>query len=128
MRTQGQYPDVSGEPVAKPAGRRRSEDARGAVDLLPARKDGGADTLVARALEEHAGLLDRFSHDVRGVLGAADGYAQLLELRLAGPLSVAQELDIARIRALLHAATQLVTDVVHSTQEKVRMETRRRAG
>jgi signal transduction histidine kinase len=123
MRTQGQYPEPSGAPVPKPVRLRRSEGVRGATDIMPARTDGSGEVL-----EEHVRMLDRFSHDVRGALGAADGYAQLLELRLAGPLSEAQEVDIARIRALLHAATQLVTAVVHSTQEKVRMETRRRAG
>jgi signal transduction histidine kinase len=89
----------------------RAESAR--EPTQPPRPDA-PERLSARDSQEHAALIDQLGHDVRGVLGAADGFAQLLELRLAGPLSAEQERDIARIRALLRTATDLVDDIVHA--------------
>jgi signal transduction histidine kinase len=67
---------------------------------------------VVRASESRAALLRGVTHDVKNPLGAANGYAQLLEEGIVGPLDDAQVKMIGRIRHLLGTSIQTVTDLV----------------
>lgn len=68
----------------------------------------GADT--------RARLIRGFSHDVKNPLGAADGYAQMLEDGMFGPLNEDQQRGIGRIRRSLHAALELVEELADLTR------------
>jgi signal transduction histidine kinase len=52
------------------------------------------------------------THDVKNPLGAANGYAQLLEEGIVGPLDDAQVKMVGRIRHLLGVSIQTVTDLL----------------
>jgi PAS domain S-box-containing protein len=80
--------------------------------LLDVTRRKRAEQELARLTEGRARLLRGFSHDMKNPLGAADGLAQLLELGELGPLT-AQQLDvIARIRASIQVALDLIDDVL----------------
>jgi signal transduction histidine kinase len=67
---------------------------------------------LARVLESQHRLMRGFGHDIRNMLNAADGYAQLLEKKLYGRLTGEQHQSIERIRGLLGSAGALVSDVI----------------
>ena len=67
---------------------------------------------VVRASESRAALLRGVTHDVKNPLGAANGYAQLLEEGVVGPLEPAQVNMVRRIRHLLGTSIQTVTDLL----------------
>jgi signal transduction histidine kinase len=52
------------------------------------------------------------THDVKNPLGAASGYAQLLEEGIVGPLAPQQTEMVRRIRHLLTTSIQTVTDLL----------------
>jgi signal transduction histidine kinase len=62
--------------------------------------------------ESRARLMRGFSHDVKNPLNAADGYAQLLQDELLGPLTPDQSRGVQRQRAALQAAVGLIDDLV----------------
>lgn len=78
--------------------------------------------LLARAVEQrrevqHAAkarerLVRGFSHDLKNPLGAADGYAALLEEGIHGALAPEQREHVQRIRGLVRRALDIVDDVV----------------
>jgi signal transduction histidine kinase len=67
---------------------------------------------VVRAAEARSALLRGVTHDVKNPLGAAAGYAQLLEESVVGPLTDAQLGMVRRIRRLVHMSVQTVTDLL----------------
>jgi len=67
---------------------------------------------VLRAAESRAALLRGVTHDVKNPLGAAAGYAQLLEEGLAGPMEPAQIKMLQKIQRLVQTAVQTVTDLL----------------
>ncbi|MEP6494564.1 MAG: HAMP domain-containing sensor histidine kinase [bacterium] len=67
---------------------------------------------VIRAANARASLLRGVTHDVKNPLGAAAGYAQLLEDGVVGPLSGSQIDMLQRIRRLVNTSVQTVTDLL----------------
>jgi len=57
-------------------------------------------------------LMRGFSHDVKNPIGAADGYMQLLEDEILGPITVKQRTGIERARRSLQAALHLISDLL----------------
>lgn len=64
------------------------------------------------ALEARARLLRGVGHDVKNPLGAADGYAELLEMGLKGELLPEQLAYVAKIRRSIHSALEVIYDLV----------------
>ena len=52
------------------------------------------------------------THDVKNPLGAADGFAQLLELELSGTLLPEQAKLVAGVRRGIHGALAMITDLL----------------
>jgi PAS domain S-box-containing protein len=67
---------------------------------------------VTQAMEARTRLLRGVTHDVKNPLGAADGYAQLLELELRGTLLPEQEKWVAGVRRGIGRALALITDLL----------------
>lgn len=67
---------------------------------------------VVRASEARAALLRGVTHDVKNPLGAAVGYAELLESGIAGALAPEQLKMVRRIQSLVHSAVQTVSDLL----------------
>ena len=65
-----------------------------------------------RAVLARTRLLRGITHDVKNPLGAADAYADLLELGLKGPLPPAQLEFVGKIRQCLRAALGIVGDLL----------------
>ena len=61
-------------------------------------------------------LMRGFSHDVKNPIGAADGYMQLLEDGVLGPVSEKQRTSIERARRSLQAALHLISDLLEIAQ------------
>jgi PAS domain S-box-containing protein len=67
---------------------------------------------VTQATEARTRLLRGVTHDVKNPLGAADGYAQLLELDPSGTLLPEQVKWVAGIRRGIHGALAIITDLL----------------
>ncbi len=67
---------------------------------------------VIRAADARAALLRGVTHDVKNPLGAAAGYAQLLNDGIAGPLTPPQTEMVKRIERLVHTSVRTVTDLL----------------
>jgi signal transduction histidine kinase len=71
---------------------------------------------LARQLEQstelRATLVNGVAHDVKNPLGAAAGYADLLEEGVAGPLNEQQAEMVARFKRLIGTAVQTITELV----------------
>lgn len=67
---------------------------------------------VVRASEARAALLRGVTHDIKNPLGAAAGYAQLIEEGVVGPVSAPQLEMVRRIHRLVFTAVQTVTDLL----------------
>jgi len=67
---------------------------------------------VVEAAEARNALLRGVTHDVKNPLGAAAGYAQLLEESVVGPLTEPQLGMVRRIHRLVRMATQTVSDLL----------------
>ena len=74
-------------------------------------------TARTRAAEDanraKAEFLTTMSHELRTPLNAIDGYAELLEMGLRGPVTPEQEKDLARIRRSQRHLLALVNDVLN---------------
>ena len=64
------------------------------------------------ATEARARLLRGVTHDVKNPLGAADAYAELLELGLRGPLSGEQLEFLAKMRRSIRSALDIIHDLL----------------
>jgi signal transduction histidine kinase len=58
-------------------------------------------------------FLAMMSHELRTPLNAIDGYAELLEMEIRGPLTPAQRNDIGRIRKSQRVLLGLITDILN---------------
>jgi PAS domain S-box-containing protein len=67
---------------------------------------------LERVTESRTHLMRGFSHDVKNPLGAADGYAQLLEDGVLGELSRKQVESIQRIRRSIQTSLHLIHDLL----------------
>ena len=65
-----------------------------------------------RLAESRARLMRGFSHDVKNPLGAADGYAALLEEGIGGELSEEQRESVTRIRRSINTSLRLIHDLL----------------
>ncbi|MBW3656402.1 MAG: PAS domain-containing sensor histidine kinase, partial [Gemmatimonadetes bacterium] len=66
----------------------------------------------ARLQESKARLIRGFGHDVKNPLGAADGYAALLEDGIYGPMPEKQQQAVGRIRRSIGTALGLIRELV----------------
>jgi signal transduction histidine kinase len=76
---------------------------------------------LQRVIESRGRLMRGFSHDLKNPLGAADGYAALLQDGIYGTVSKEQVASIARVRQAIHRALSLIEDL----HELARAETGR---
>ncbi|HST60701.1 MAG TPA: HAMP domain-containing sensor histidine kinase [Longimicrobium sp.] len=67
---------------------------------------------AARMTEARARLLRGVSHDVKNPLGAARGYAELLELELKGPLNADQVRYVKGVRRSIDGALAILGDLL----------------
>lgn len=67
---------------------------------------------LERITESRARLIRGFSHDVKNPLGAADGYAALLEEGVGGALAPQQHESVRRIRRSIHSSLRLIGDLL----------------
>jgi two-component system, NarL family, sensor histidine kinase BarA len=67
---------------------------------------------LERITESRARLMRGFSHDVKNPLGAADGYAQLLEEGILDPLTPRQHESVGRIRRSIRSGLRLIDDLL----------------
>jgi signal transduction histidine kinase len=73
--------------------------------------------------ESRAGLMRGFSHDVKNPLGAADGYLELLENEIMGPVTEKQKASLARARKSIAAALRLIGDLLELARaESIQVE------
>jgi PAS domain S-box-containing protein len=67
---------------------------------------------LERVTESRTRLMRGFSHDVKNPLGAADGYAQLLEDGVLGELSAKQVESVERIRRSIQVSLHLIHELL----------------
>ena len=67
---------------------------------------------LERVTESRARLVRGFSHDLRNPLGAADGFAQVLEQEMLGPLTDPQRRGVERIRKAIGRAVLLIDQLL----------------
>jgi len=67
---------------------------------------------VRRSTESRERLLRGITHDVKNPLGAADGYAELLEMGLRGALTPEQAHLVAGVRRSVHSALDIIGDLL----------------
>jgi signal transduction histidine kinase len=67
---------------------------------------------TARAVEARAHLIRGFTHDVKNPLGAADGYADLLEIGVRGELTDGQAEIIGKIRGSIGTAIEIIDELL----------------
>jgi len=79
------------------------------VRLIEEAREGRRE--LERVMRSRQRLIRGFSHDVKNPLGAAEGYADLLSLGVFGQLSAEQQKSIARIRASIRTALDLIDEL-----------------
>jgi signal transduction histidine kinase len=67
---------------------------------------------LARSIELRATLVRGVTHDIKNPLGAAFGYAELLEDGVAGPMNAQQATMVGRFKRLVGTAQQTVAELV----------------
>jgi len=67
---------------------------------------------VERVVEARARFIRGITHDLKNPLGAADGYAQLLETGMGGEITADQREWIERLRRSIHEALVIIDDVL----------------
>lgn len=67
---------------------------------------------LERVTESRARLMRGFGHDVKNPLGAADGFAELLEEGVLGDLSPQQEDSVRRMRGAIRASLHLIDELL----------------
>jgi signal transduction histidine kinase len=66
---------------------------------------------LERVMTSRSRLMRGFSHDVKNPIGAADGYAELLDEGVYGELNPGQRESIARMRRCMRGALALIDDL-----------------
>jgi signal transduction histidine kinase len=66
---------------------------------------------LQRVMTSRSRLMRGFSHDVKNPIGAADGYAELLDQGIYGELNSRQRDSIARMRRCMRGALALIDDL-----------------
>jgi signal transduction histidine kinase len=66
---------------------------------------------LQRVMTSRSRLMRGFSHDVKNPIGAADGYAALLDEGVYGELNAGQRESIARMRRCMRGALALIEDL-----------------
>jgi signal transduction histidine kinase len=94
---------------------RRSEAER--TELLEREREAREESerrreALERVTESRARLMRGFSHDVKNPLGAADGFLQLLQDGLMGPLDERQLGGVERARRGIESALKLIDDLL----------------
>lgn len=79
------------------------------VRLLDEARSGQA--RLQSVMESRGRLMRGFSHDVKNPLGAADGYAALLQDGIYGAVTNEQAISVARIRQAIQRALSLIEDL-----------------
>ena len=72
----------------------------------------GLERKLERSIELRATLVNGVAHDVKNPLGAAAGYAALLEEGVAGPMNDRQAEMVGRFKRLIETAQQTITELV----------------
>lgn len=87
---------------------------RGVTALAEARRAEAERALAARerAIEARARLLRGVTHDVKNPLGAAHGFAELLEMEVKGPLTPEQARYVLGIRRSIDGALAILADLL----------------
>jgi signal transduction histidine kinase len=67
---------------------------------------------AARATEARTSLLRGITHDVKNPLGAASGYAELLEMEVKAPLAPEQAPLVQGVQRSINAALQIIGDLL----------------
>src|SRR6185503_6658491 len=67
---------------------------------------------LARSVEARSSLIHGVTHDVKNPLGAAKGYAELLEEGIGGPLSSEQVAMVRRVRRLVDVALGTIAELL----------------
>jgi signal transduction histidine kinase/CHASE3 domain sensor protein len=81
---------------------------------------------LERTTESRARLMRGFGHDVKNPLGAAEGYAQLLEEGLTNGLTPRQKESVRKIRSSIRSALRLIDDLLDIARaEAGRLQLRR---
>ena len=75
---------------------------------------------LERTVESRARLIRGFSHDVKNPLGAAEGYAQLLEEGITNGLTPTQKESVGRIRRSIRSALHLIDDLLDIARAEAR--------
>jgi signal transduction histidine kinase len=71
----------------------------------------GGQVRLQRVIESRGRLMRGFSHDVKNPLGAADGYAALLQDGIYGAVTEEQLTSVTRIRGAIQRALSLIGDL-----------------
>ena len=75
---------------------------------------------LERTIESRARLIRGFSHDVKNPLGAAEGYAQLLEEGITNGLTPRQKESVGKIRRSIRSALRLIDDLLDIARAEAR--------
>jgi len=67
---------------------------------------------LQRSIERRATLIHGVTHDVKNPLGAASGYAALLEDEIAGPLNPKQREMLGRVQRLVRIAQETIAELL----------------
>jgi len=97
--------------------RQASEEARQLADETSAEARRQKRDLE-QIMEIQTRLVRGFSHDVKNPLGAAQGYASLLEAGVIDDLTPRQRNSVVRIRSSITAALQLIDDLIEYARNK----------
>ncbi len=65
-----------------------------------------------RTMESRQRLVRGITHDIKNPLGAADGYSELLQMGLRGPLAPAQEEMVDAVRRCIRSALGIIRDLL----------------
>ena len=97
--------------AAKKFGEQAVETAENRRKLLIEAEEARAEATTANLAKMH--FLANMSHDLRTPLNAITGYADLMELRIHGPLTPEQESDLARVKRSSRHLLSLINDILN---------------